>query len=232
VLIASACVACATPAPPGDQTVSAATATMADTDLRDYQLRALETRIQSMPDGPERDYFSGMLAARFGRFGDANQDNYFHHGLPGPHSEGHSPNGVEHGGAGIGLAEEGGATRGFGSCARFGILVRGDTDERRIAAFGDEPLAKFDAGHLTKMNVEHQAVEQGVFLIREELLCRRIRDRMHARSAKQPAERSAETLVVIDDGDVQGCGFSHLGRPDDVRERQRKIGGAQIIRRR
>jgi len=71
VLIASACVACAPPAPPGAQTVSAATATMADTDLRDYQLRALETRIQGMPDGPERDYFSGMLAARSGRFGDA-----------------------------------------------------------------------------------------------------------------------------------------------------------------
>ena len=44
---------------------------MADTDLQDYQLRALETHIQRMPDGPERNYFSGMLAARSGRFGDA-----------------------------------------------------------------------------------------------------------------------------------------------------------------
>jgi predicted aspartyl protease len=71
VLIATVCVACATPAPPGAQSVSAATATMADTDLQDYQLRALETRLQRMADGPERDYFSGMLAARAGRFGDA-----------------------------------------------------------------------------------------------------------------------------------------------------------------
>src|SRR4051794_14034937 len=71
VLMASVCVACATPTPPGAQTGSAATAAMADTDLRDYQLRALETRIQGMPDGPERDYFRGMLAARSGRFGDA-----------------------------------------------------------------------------------------------------------------------------------------------------------------
>jgi predicted aspartyl protease len=71
VLIASLCVACATPAPPGAENVSAATATMADTDLQDYQLRALETHIQRMPDGPERNYFSGMLAARSGRFGDA-----------------------------------------------------------------------------------------------------------------------------------------------------------------
>ena len=66
VLIAWACVACATPPPP-----AVATATTADTELRDYQLRALETRIQRMPDGPERDYFSGMLAARSGRFADA-----------------------------------------------------------------------------------------------------------------------------------------------------------------
>ena len=71
VLIASLCVACATPAPPGAENVSAATATMADTDLQAYQLRALETHIQRMPDGPERDYFSGMLAARSGQFGDA-----------------------------------------------------------------------------------------------------------------------------------------------------------------
>jgi len=71
VLIASLCVACATPAPPGAENVSAATATMVDTDLQDYHLRALETHIQRMPDSPERDYFSGMLAARSGRFGDA-----------------------------------------------------------------------------------------------------------------------------------------------------------------
>jgi hypothetical protein len=70
VLIASLCVACATPAPPGAENVSAATAAMADSDLQDYQLRALETRMQRMPDGPERDYFSGMLAARSGRFVD------------------------------------------------------------------------------------------------------------------------------------------------------------------
>src|SRR3954468_23522840 len=68
VLIVTVCVACA---PPAAQSVNPATATMADIDLCDYQLRALETRIQSMPDGPERHYFSGVLAARFGRFGDA-----------------------------------------------------------------------------------------------------------------------------------------------------------------
>ncbi|HWW84489.1 MAG TPA: pepsin/retropepsin-like aspartic protease family protein [Vicinamibacterales bacterium] len=71
VLIVPACVACAAPTPPGAQTVAPATAAMADEDIRDYQLRTLETRIQTMPEGPERNYFSGMLAARSGRFGDA-----------------------------------------------------------------------------------------------------------------------------------------------------------------
>jgi hypothetical protein len=71
VLMASACVACGAPAPAGVQVAGVATAAMADDDLRDYQLRTLETRIQTMTDGPERNYFSGMLAARSGRFDDA-----------------------------------------------------------------------------------------------------------------------------------------------------------------
>ena len=75
------------------------------------------------------------------------------------HSERHAANRVEHGGTGVGLSEERGATRGFRECARFGLLVSGDADERGIVRLGREALAKFDAGDLTKMNVEHQAVE-------------------------------------------------------------------------
>ena len=86
------------------------------------------------------------------------------------HSERHAANSVEHGGTGIGLSEERGATRCFGECACSGILVSGDADERRIAAFGHESLAKIDTGYLSKMNVEHQAVELGMFLVREERL--------------------------------------------------------------
>jgi predicted aspartyl protease len=71
VLILALCVACASPAPPAPQGGSAETAAMADNDLQDFQLHTLEARMQSMPDGPERDYFSGMLAARSGRFDDA-----------------------------------------------------------------------------------------------------------------------------------------------------------------
>jgi predicted aspartyl protease len=71
VLIALMCVTCATPAPPGAENVSPAAAMTADADLQNYQLRELKTHIQSMPQGPERDYFNGMLAARSGRFGDA-----------------------------------------------------------------------------------------------------------------------------------------------------------------
>jgi predicted aspartyl protease len=48
-----------------------ATADSADIELRDYQLPALEVRVRSMPEGPERDYFSGMLSTRRGQFDDA-----------------------------------------------------------------------------------------------------------------------------------------------------------------
>ena len=89
--------------------------------------------------------------------------------------------------------------------------MSGDTDERGIAALAHESLAKFDAGYFTKMNVEHQAVEYGMFGIRQKLLSGGIRDRLHARSTEQPAERSSEILVVIDDGDVEGFRVAHLG---------------------
>jgi predicted aspartyl protease len=71
VLIASLGMACAAPAPRRAENVSAAAAAAADTDLHDYQLRDLESRIRTMSDGFERDYFSGMLAARSGHFGEA-----------------------------------------------------------------------------------------------------------------------------------------------------------------
>jgi hypothetical protein len=69
VLIASMSVACAAPAPPGAENVTPTPAMTADANLQDYQLRDLETHIQSMPQGPERDYFTGMLGARSGRYG-------------------------------------------------------------------------------------------------------------------------------------------------------------------
>jgi predicted aspartyl protease len=68
VLIASVCVACTTPAV---EQVSPAAAATADTELQNYQLRDLETHVRAMPNGSERDYFHGMLAARSGRFGEA-----------------------------------------------------------------------------------------------------------------------------------------------------------------
>jgi predicted aspartyl protease len=61
-------VACrAQPSPPLESAAAVAGAT-ADTDLKDFRLRALEARVQMMPEGSERDYFSGMLAVRSGQF--------------------------------------------------------------------------------------------------------------------------------------------------------------------
>jgi predicted aspartyl protease len=44
------------------------TGAQSETDLKDFRLRALEARVQMMPEGSERDYFSGMLAVRSGQF--------------------------------------------------------------------------------------------------------------------------------------------------------------------
>ena len=39
-----------------------------DSDVRDFSLEELETRLSSVPVGPERDYFSGVIANRAGRY--------------------------------------------------------------------------------------------------------------------------------------------------------------------
>ena len=72
-------------------------------------------------------------------------------------SERHPTDGVEHVGTGIGLPEERRTTRRFGSCARFGIVVRTDVDERGMTAFGHESPAEFDARHAAELDVEHEA---------------------------------------------------------------------------
>jgi hypothetical protein len=36
----------------------------ADADVSQFRLHDLETKLQTMPKGPERDYFSGVLANR------------------------------------------------------------------------------------------------------------------------------------------------------------------------
>jgi predicted aspartyl protease len=61
-------VACSTCRSSQPSTVDTAAA---DAELRDYQLRALEARVQAMTPGPERTYYTGMLAARSGRFDEA-----------------------------------------------------------------------------------------------------------------------------------------------------------------
>ena len=49
--------------------------------------------------------------------------------------------------------------------------MSGYVDERRVPAFGREPLAEFDAGHAAELDVEHQAVELRMLRVREERLC-------------------------------------------------------------
>ena len=91
----------------------------------------------------------------------------------------------------------------------FGIVVSGEIDEWGIAAVSYEPPAELDARHTAELDVEQEAVEPRMLAIRQERLCRRIRDRLDSRRTQQPAERSGKILVVIDDGDVEGFGVAH-----------------------
>src|SRR5262245_59918759 len=68
VLAGSLCAACGAPPPAPPGKVTAVDAAAADADVTNYQLRALEARVQAMPEGTERDYFGGVLAVRSGRF--------------------------------------------------------------------------------------------------------------------------------------------------------------------
>ncbi len=49
-----------------------------------------------------------------------------------------------------------------------------------------------------------------MFRVCEERFSRGIRDRLHARSPQQPAERATEAVVVIHDGHVDGFGVAHV----------------------
>ena len=60
----SACSACSVPIQPRAIDVASDSA---DADIRQFQLRALEARLETMASGLERDYFAGILAARSGR---------------------------------------------------------------------------------------------------------------------------------------------------------------------
>jgi len=65
------CVACDAHRPISPAVAATPAVATPDTELEDFDLRAVEARIQTMAAGSERDYFSGMLAARSGRFDDA-----------------------------------------------------------------------------------------------------------------------------------------------------------------
>jgi len=64
-------IGCAMPQPAQSRNAASETGATAETELRDFRLGALEARIETMPEGLERDYFSGMLAVRSGHFDDA-----------------------------------------------------------------------------------------------------------------------------------------------------------------
>ena len=134
---------------------------------------------------------------------------------------GQPADGIEHISARVGLSEIGGAARGFGFRASFGIVVRGDENEGRRSTLGQKLLAQLDAGHAAELDIEHEAIELRMFRVREKCLRRRIRDRLDVRRAQQPSERTAKVFVVIDDGDIDLFGAAHEQHQTNLCRRRR-----------
>ena len=72
----------------------------------------------------------------------------------------------------------------------------------------DRPLptgaGELNARHAAELDVEDQTVELRMLAVREQGLRRGIRNRLKTRRPQEPAERSAQLFIVIDDGDVNG----------------------------
>ena len=122
---------------------------------------------------------------------------------------GHAADRFKHMSARLRLSKVSRATRGFGLGTGGRIIVRGDEDERGMGTITNQTLSQLDAGYATELDVQHEAVELRVFLIREKCFGRRIGDRLNAGRAQQPAKGLAKPFVIIDDGDVSLFGADH-----------------------
>lgn len=93
-----------------------------------------------------------------------------------------------------------------------GIVLRRDEDNRGRIIYRHKSLTQFKAGHALELDVEHQAIKFWSMCIREERLCRVIRDRLKVGSPKQSAHRKAQAVVIIDDRDIDVSGILHGSR--------------------
>jgi hypothetical protein len=119
---------------------------------------------------------------------------------------GKSADGIEHVGAAVGLAEVGCTTYGHRLFPCFFVVMRSDEDDRRGVGHIRELLRELDARHTAELDIEYKAVKSRMLRICEEGFGRGISDRPNLRRTQQSAERSAKAFVIIDDGDVNGCG--------------------------
>ena len=58
-------------------------------------------------------------------------------------------------------------------------------------------------------DVEHQAVELRMLLVREERFGGRVADRLKARQTQQPAQRGAKAALIVNDRDVNVARCAH-----------------------
>src|SRR5208337_4804995 len=107
---------------------------------------------------------------------------------------------LEHDGTRISLAKIGGAPRRDCLCTPFWVIIGGEENDRRLFARSHELPLQFDSRYAVKLHIEQQAAERRRLCVTKKCFRRWICHRVQSRRAQQPAKRTAQTFIVIDDG--------------------------------
>jgi hypothetical protein len=117
------------------------------------------------------------------------------------HADG-ATDGSENGGARFRLAEVTDAADCLGLPTYIGIVEGRDKDNRGGILDGGKSVFKVKPGHPSELNVEHQAIKLRVLLVREKLFGVEISDHLQVISPEEPAQGTANGLVIVNDRDV------------------------------
>jgi len=94
-------------------------------------------------------------------------------------------------------------------CSHLGTVLGGDENNRGAVLNRLQPFAQIQTGHSWKLNVEHQAGKSRTFFVREKGFGREIRDGLKVRGPEQTAHRETDTVVVINDRDIDVLSLLH-----------------------
>jgi hypothetical protein len=99
-----------------------------------------------------------------------------------------------------------------GLLLRGGLIVGGDEDDRRRRTAGCKVPPQIEARHPAEVNFQHQAVDESLFRVLEELFGRSVAADADSGRPQQRAKRTPDVLVIVDDRYVQRSRGGATGR--------------------